>query len=81
MSDLIERLRKVNAELVESDGAECEFTKYFREAADRIEELEAALRFMLVDPPAALDEPDTDAEIIKHYRDVARAALAPEQDT
>jgi hypothetical protein len=45
---------------------------------DDIETLEAALRFMLTDPPAALDEPDTDAEIIKHYREVARAALAPE---
>jgi hypothetical protein len=44
-------------------------------ANDRIEALGAALRFILTDPPAALDEPDTDAEIIRHYREVARAAL------
>jgi hypothetical protein len=37
--ELIERLRKVHAELVESDGAECEFVKYFREAADEISHL------------------------------------------
>jgi hypothetical protein len=31
---------------------------------------------MLVDPPATLDEPDTDAEVIIKMRAIARDALA-----
>jgi hypothetical protein len=44
-------------------------------AAARIEELEAALRNLLQDPPSILDEPDTDAQIVIHMRKIARAAL------
>jgi hypothetical protein len=51
------------------------YLKLMDKAAARIEALEAALRFMLVDPPSILNEPDTDAEVIIHYREVARAAL------
>jgi hypothetical protein len=35
-----------------------------------------ALEAMLVDPPATLDEPDTDAEVIIKMRSIARDALS-----
>ncbi len=43
---------------------------------DRSVRLLAALEAMLVDPPSTLDEPDTDADIIRKLRDIAREALA-----
>src|SRR5579885_345255 len=41
---LIEDLRKLHAELVASDGAECEATALYRVAADELERAEAELR-------------------------------------
>lgn len=35
-----------------------------------------ALRQMLTDPPATLDEPDPDHEVIAKMREIARAAIA-----
>ena len=35
-----------------------------------------ALESLLVDPPATLDEPDTDCEVIVKMRAIARDALA-----
>jgi hypothetical protein len=40
------------------------------------DDLVKALEAMLVDPPATLDEPDTDAEVIIKMRAIARDALA-----
>jgi hypothetical protein len=40
------------------------------------DEMRKALEAMLVDPPATLDEPDTDAEVIIKMRAIARDALA-----
>ena len=42
-----------------------------------IERLRAALQSLTTDPPATLDEPDTDAEVIIKMRDIARRALEP----
>lgn len=41
----------------------------------KIERLTAALESMIVDPPATLDEPDRDAEVIFKMRAIAAAAL------
>lgn len=46
-----------------------------QDAADRIEELETALREIVIDPPSTLDEPDQDCEVIRKMREIARAAL------
>lgn len=35
-----------------------------------------ALEAMLVDPPSTLDEPDSDAEVIRKLRTIARTALS-----
>lgn len=43
MTDIVERLRQVHAEVTESDGGECEYTALHREAADEIERLRGAL--------------------------------------
>jgi hypothetical protein len=48
-----------------------------REAAAEIERLRAALQSLTHDPPATLDEPDTEAEVIIKMRAIARAALEP----
>jgi len=66
MSDLVERLR--DAAVVKSFGV-LPSRKLYAEAADRIEELEVALREIAKDD----DGPITMAKI-------ARAALAPEQN-
>lgn len=42
-TDIVERLRVTHAEVVQSDGGECEFIAMFREAADDIERLRAVL--------------------------------------
>jgi hypothetical protein len=42
---------------------------------DEIERLQAALQSLTKDPPAILDEPDTDAEVIIKMREIARRAL------
>lgn len=39
-------------------------------------EMLAALQQMLTDPPATLDEPDPDHEVITKMREIARAAIA-----
>ena len=44
-------------------------------AVNNHEALVKALERMLVDPPATLDEPDTDAEVIIKMRAIAREAL------
>lgn len=41
----------------------------------RLARARKALEEMLVDPPATLDEPDSDAEVIEKMRAIARAAL------
>jgi hypothetical protein len=41
MTDIVPRLRVTHAEVVQSDGGECEFIAMFREAADEIERLRA----------------------------------------
>lgn len=43
---------------------------------EKIDALVKALGEMLTDPPSTLDEPDTDAEVIKKMRRIAREALA-----
>jgi hypothetical protein len=42
-----------------------------------IERLRAVLQSLTTDPPATLDEPDTDAEVIIKMRETARRALEP----
>lgn len=42
-ADPLKRLRALHAELVESDGGECEATAMYREAADAIKPLERQL--------------------------------------
>lgn len=44
-------------------------------AGKRLAELVKALESLLQDPPATLDEPDTDAEVIIKMRAIARDAL------
>lgn len=44
-------------------------------AADEIERLRAVLESLTEDPPATLDEPDPDWEVIIKMRDIAREAL------
>lgn len=48
------------------------------EAADEIERLRAALKSLTEDPPATLDEPDEDYEVIWKMRAIAREALGIE---
>jgi hypothetical protein len=42
----------------------------------KIARLRAALQSLTTDPPATLDEPDTDAEVVIKMREIVRAALA-----
>lgn len=65
-----ERRQKVNAK-------DTRLTRALDRAADEIERLTAALESLTKDPPATLDEPDTDAEVIKKMRAIALAALHP----
>lgn len=44
-----------------------------------IARLRAALESLTKDPPATLDEPDTDAEVIIKMRAIARATLSEEE--
>lgn len=52
---------------------------YHKDRADtaesRLKIAREALEAMLVDPPATLDEPDTDAEVTIKMREIASAAL------
>lgn len=48
---------------------------YIVKACNAFPDLVKALEAMLVDPPATLDEPDTDAEVIIKMRAIARDAL------
>ena len=68
MSDLVERLRDYDRTTAATDMVE---------AADRIEALEAALQ-KIANPStvAGMHEQDRDRKL----REIARAALAPEQD-
>lgn len=43
--------------------------------ADVADALVKALEAMLVDPPTSLNEPDTDAQVIRKLRDISRKAL------
>lgn len=43
------------------------------------ERLRAVLEILAKDPPATLDEPDSDSDVIKKMRAIARAALDHEQ--
>lgn len=47
-----------------------------RRAADEIARLRAALESLTKDPPATLDEPAADWEVITKMRAIARAALS-----
>lgn len=49
MCDIVGRLRKTHAEIVESDGGECDFIAMFREAADEIEQLQTYKRAQMED--------------------------------
>ncbi len=46
------------------------------QAADEIERLREALESILEDPPATLDEPDEDHEVIAKMRAIALRALS-----
>jgi hypothetical protein len=70
MSELVVTIRAIMAE--HEDGVPDEVCAA---AAARIETLEAVLAFILTDPPTALGQLASDAEIIQHYREVVRAAL------
>ena len=70
-ADEIDRLRSIAIERMD----------LFRQAATEVERLTDALQQMLTDPPAALDEPDTDAEVIAKMRKIARAALLDQNTT
>lgn len=48
-----------------------------RNGVGTYERLRTALQDLLEDPPATLDEPDTDAEVIIKMRAIARGALHP----
>lgn len=54
----------------------CVDPKWLRDAADEIERLRAALGKIAKDPPATLDEPDLDWEVIQKIRAIARAAIS-----
>lgn len=73
MTDIVERLR-FNANRKSNLDAD---KASLSEAAEEIERLRAALESLTKDPPATLDEPDTDAEVITKMRAIARAALEP----
>lgn len=55
-----------------SNGCQCAQCRL----EDAAPELLAALQQMLTDPPATLDEPDADHEVIKKMREIAAAAIA-----
>jgi len=45
-------------------------------AVAAIDSVRGVLEWLLEDPPATLDEPDTDAEVIVKMRAIVRAALS-----
>jgi len=64
------------SDLTAAERDNIELGRRLEEANDRIEALEAALESLTEDPPATLDEPDTDYEVIQKMRAIARAALS-----
>ncbi len=73
MSDIVERLRKT-AEFI-GQATDKENSRWVTEAADEIHRLREALESLTEDPPATLDEPDPDWEVIIKMRNIAREAL------
>ncbi len=69
--ELVNRAREIMEPLDHDDFI------VLRELVSRFEELEGALRKLAKDPPATLDEPDLDWEVIQKMRATARIALQP----
>lgn len=77
MTDIVERLRRDGVSEWRDIGLQHEAADLIERLRRRIDTLEGMLGEMNVDPPATLDEPDTDAEVIIKMREIARRALEP----
>lgn len=65
--------RQTKAEIIEGG---MKLHRLYVEAHAKAERLRAALESLTKDPPATLDEPDEDWEVIIKMRAIARSALA-----
>jgi hypothetical protein len=72
MTVSVEHLRKAADFMKQASGVD---PGWLREAADEIDRLREALESLTEDPPATLDEPDHDWEVIIKMRNIAREAL------
>lgn len=75
MTDIVERLEERAVSYEQSGPSAHHTAALLREARNEIEHLREALESLTEDPPATLDEPDPDWEVIIKMRNIAREAL------